>query len=440
MRKILLIVLSGWLMLMFSCKEDDFQHPEHEHKEIYKSSISFHKFLEKTKDNTEIRKIHRYFPGYNPTISMKGENEGWIIDTMQVNLIITPERTTYTFGVIELTDTIEGYRNVLVVEETGSTTPYLLHYPEGIDHEGHTSSNVFAQEIDPEIFGRSIPQTCYISVYSCQACGSETCNYAPGWELRQVPCPGGPGGGGWDPGDEPGGGGPGDGTGFDPVGGGGSGGGSNNPLTPCQLGKNLGNDLTFKSKMQELKTSADNDNFEKGFLISPMGQYTPLQGNANNPEIPIQSYLNSGQQYSGLTHSHYGDELSVFSPADLIALYQVWQNGNMSVPAQNFVMGMVSGKGTTYLIMIEDTNKFFNFFVNFMNEPDPLTILDNIFAGAPYNINQNANNSNNEQALARLLKQLNVGVKLMKGYPENFNHWRTVDVSINSTVTINPCP
>lgn len=298
------------------------------------------------------------------------------------------------------------------------------------------------QEIDFNIFGKFIEQTCYISVYACQACGSDSCDYAPGWELVQVPCPGGSGGGGWDPGPEPGGGGPGDGTGFEPIGGG-SGSGNNETLTPCELGNNLASNSTFKSKMEELKNSSENDNFEKGYLMKPANSppsYTPMQGQPNSPEIPLQNYLDSSSdQYSGLIHSHYEGKLSVFTPADLISLYVMWQYGHMTSPAQNFVMGMVSENGTTYLLVIEDTNKFFNFFVDLVEEEDPVSLLDNYFAGFSYNIDENATNTHNEESFAKLLKQLNVGLKLMKGYPENFNQWKTVDVNGN-VVSINPCP
>ncbi|MFA5619784.1 MAG: hypothetical protein WDA08_05705 [Weeksellaceae bacterium] len=226
----------------------------------------------------------------------------------------------------------------------------------------------------------------------------------------------------------------------------GSGGSSNNQeLNPCQLGKKLKTDANFRAKMQNLKNSAQNDNIENGFLMSPDGSvytYEQIQGLPNSPEIPLLDYLESGENYAGLIHAHYDDPeiLSVFSVGDLASLYYMYYNGYMTTPNKNFVMGLVTADETTYLIVIDDYVKFDNFGQNSLSDESGLDNLQLVYQSFPYSILPTSSNTHNEHSLAKFLKHNNTGLKLMKGNYLNFYNWKTVDVDNNGNVTTNQCP
>jgi len=186
------------------------------------------------------------------------------------------------------------------------------------------------------------------------------------------------------------------------------------------------------------KNSAQNDNFEKGFLMEPgvngSNIYTQVQGSPNDPQISIEIPL--GEEYSGLIHSHYNGLLSVFSASDLSTMYSMFLNGNMAQPERNFVMGLVTADSTTYLVVIEDYTKFDNFGQTFFSVPGVYNGLETIYA-VTYGITPENTASSNEQNFAKLLKHFNSGLKLMKGNYLNFYGWETVDVDNNNNVTTN---
>src|SRR5690606_32794744 len=128
-------------------------------------------------------------------------------------------------------------------------------------------------------------------------------------------------------------------------------------------------------KMTTLKTSAQNDNFEKGFLMKLNSganhgyDYIEVNGPVNGDGIDLD--LQSGDQYAGFIHSHYDrpDMLSVFSVDDLISFWKMFDNINMIQPEKNFFMGVVTADNTTYLLTIEDLGKFIAFGENNLSTP-----------------------------------------------------------------------
>ncbi|SMC71246.1 hypothetical protein [Moheibacter sediminis] len=136
---------------------------------------------------------------------------------------------------------------MLVKVRGDNVQTYLIHYPDGIDFENHTTRTAIGEEIEPEAWGKSM--TCYEVIIFTVSCDDTECEY--GWGLIEVPCGGGGGSsGGGGSGNGTGGGGTGGGTGgggiptgpigFPPADGGGGGGGASyntflNLLSPQQL-------------------------------------------------------------------------------------------------------------------------------------------------------------------------------------------------------------
>jgi len=167
--------------------------------------------------------------------------------------------------------------------------------------------------------------------------------------------------------------------------------------------------------------------------------YQPVQGNSGDNHISLS--LQYGEKHTGFIHMHYTGLLSVFSPADIAALYIMYSNDNMKSPIESFAMGLVTAQGTTYLLVIEDANKFGNFGLNAdLIDQYGIDALESLYSQWPYYITSSSTNDNNERNFAKMLKQMDSGLKLMKGNPSNFNSWETVDVDSNGNVTTNPCP
>src|SRR5690606_23368206 len=205
------------------------------------------------------------------------------------------------------------------------------------------------------VFNRNSSGNCMLAIRV--ACYGSSCPCTDGNGQTfyvTVPCSGG-GGGNSDGGGDPGSGGPLDPGGFPPTDPHPGGGGSQNSdpeKTPCQIGKALKTNPTFRNKMTTLKTSAQNDNFEKGFLMKLNSganhgyDYIEVNGPVNGDGIDLN--LQSGDQYAGFIHSHYDrdDMLSVFSLSDILKMYLMFEEINMTQPEKNFFMGVVTADNT----------------------------------------------------------------------------------------------
>lgn len=113
------------------------------------------------------------------------------------------------------------------------------------------------------------------------------------------------------------------------TGGGGSSGSSGTTTSnsdPCDKINSLGTNTDFKNKMTDLENSTDL-NYEKGYYIGLNGEnsFTPINGNANQPYIDI----NPPAPISGFMHSHNSLGDSMFSPDDIRAFYQLYDNNHM---------------------------------------------------------------------------------------------------------------
>ncbi|AIM35313.1 hypothetical protein KO02_00490 [Sphingobacterium sp. ML3W] len=222
--------------------------------------------------------------------------------------------------------------------------------------------------------------------------------------------------------------------------GGGSGGaGNNNPeeaaTNPCKEMKKKANDPEFKGKLNELKASLNVD-YEKGFLMTANGTsttYTAIQGDSNThfidftPPNPISGYL----------HTHVGIGFSTFSIADMQAIYQLYQGGNIQ-NLSTFTAGVVSSHGTSYVLMIENTTAFNTFGSTNLNSTLGIKDLENYYNNY-YDINKiTFQKSEIEARELALLKALeNSGLKLMKG-SSDFSTWTNIK-EVNGNIQLSNC-
>lgn len=373
MKKALPLFLVSLLFLMFSCKEDDFQHSNDEHEKTEKKQISFREFLNLAGNKPEVQQIKKYFQGADNGIFERGEDSiNWEIDTTQITQIILPEITTYTFGVIEH-DAVEGFRNVIIKQTDAETKAYLVHYPQGVDFEGHTPAQVYVEEIDESIMMGRIKSTCYIMVYSCLACGSDTCNFAPSWNVQEVTCPpdnsGGGGGGDDDPYDPFGDDGQGD-LPTDPTPGGSGGSGDNNPnQTPCQSLTLKIMQHNFQSKLSDLRSKLSLA-YETGHANYNPNERVPAGNGTNAYEamipvtnakgLPALKAENLGPDVFGFMHTHpiTSEFMGVHSVGDIKSFMNLLRRREANGYSLQDTYSIVVGNHGTYSIKLEDFDKF----------------------------------------------------------------------------------
>ena len=88
--------------------------------------------------------------------------------------------------------------------------------------------------------------------------------------------------------------------------------------------------------------------------------------------------------------------LPVFSPDDILTMYQLVKSGQTS---PDFFMGLVTNSGTTYLMQISNLTKFLGYFDNYAN---------NLLFNNTYNIFVKSSNSvqDNENQFANFAANL----------------------------------
>lgn len=376
MKKALPLFLLSWLFIMFSCKQDDFEPENHEHGKTENKQISFREFMEQQGSNPEVQKIKKYFTGTETGISAKnGDSLNWEIDTVGITQITTPELTTYTFRVIEH-DTISGFRNVIIRDYNDEIRTFLVHYPDGVDFENHTSATVIVEELEGVVLTKAMPQ-CYGLRWQCQQCGMTMCNVEPGWVLIGQPCSdggGGQGGGGYpgDPYADPGW--PTD-PGNSPWDGGGAGGGGGASETPCSALNRKSLDQTFKQKINFLKTKVNEHPHEWGWEnYNPNEKYGTPGNGTNAYNTPTEGTAikykprEIGQHVTGYAHSHPDrpEVMGVHSTGDIRSFVKMVETRHHGVPhgggqyEVNSMYGIVVGTHGVYAIKITNLNNFVN--------------------------------------------------------------------------------
>ncbi len=217
------------------------------------------------------------------------------------------------------------------------------------------------------------------------------------------------------------------------------------PKTPCEQAKALAESSEFRSLMQQLKTKTSDNKEYAAYLGESSsglegGTVSFIAGQENEKFINLP--LPSGK-VDGLAHSHYGDgTLSIFSGGDIFALYQLLVNDKMNNSA-TFMLSVVTGAGTTYLLMIENEQQFRTFgsdtFDGVTTGIGADKVLEAIFSFM--NIVEGGNSAQNEKGFLNFLRTSNAGLSLFKGDTDGFNAWNKIGLADNRTTTIDiPCP
>ncbi|MCH7415948.1 hypothetical protein MM213_20810, partial [Belliella sp. R4-6] len=185
------------------------------------------------------------------------------------------------------------------------------------------------------------------------------------------------------------------------------------PADICEQIQQLIADNDFKIKMGDLKSAANNFNYEIGYKMNRYEDgtfgYEYVQGLPNSGSL---DGLTVNSPIDGLIHSHNlgTDMLSIFSLSDIFALGAMVQE-NLINNIENFVFGVVTFGGT-YQLSINNLNDFMNYFST--NQIDPFSEGDLILHDFGYGLYVNPSNifSQNEIGLLNFIESNNLGISL----------------------------
>jgi hypothetical protein len=231
------------------------------------------------------------------------------------------------------------------------------------------------------------------------------------------------------------------------VGSGGGGGNTNNnppnppnpptpPTDPCSQAQSLTSDNTFKSAMQDLKAKTS-QNREYAYYYANGGTPTLIAGNEGQGGID----MHVAGAIDVLAHSHYGTSLlSIFSGGDIYSLYQLLNNDLLNNPS-TFTFSLITGQGTTYLLMIEDVEKFRTYgndtFGGVTSGADADNELGYIYSAM--GIVQGGDAAQNEIGFLHFLRTSNTGLSLFKGSSASFSSWDRTEIISTGYVFTLPC-
>lgn len=202
---------------------------------------------------------------------------------------------------------------------------------------------------------------------------------------------------------------------------------------PCDHADSLESNAEYKEKFDSLKQKI-HDNKEHGYIYNHNGagiDETPIVGEVGEAGISFDVQT----PIDGFMHSHYDDLLSVFSPDDIYAMANLYKTNRMT-NVSTFTAGVVTSKGTQYILMIDDITKYFDFATNLVNN-NTLDLFSEMYENF-YKITPNNSNNANEKAFLQFLDQSNSGLKLFKGNG-SFNDWKPKKLDNNGNVVNAPC-
>lgn len=213
------------------------------------------------------------------------------------------------------------------------------------------------------------------------------------------------------------------------------GGGGYNPPSggnnPCNQIQSLANSSVFQSNMQNLNSNTT-QNFETAYIMRN-GEYFYVQGPNNMLEMTLP--INSMNPADGYLHSHPQGALSIFSAADIKAIY----DGYITLGINNletFTAGVVTASGTAYLLKVEDKTAFMNFAsanLKYQNNFDAFEAWYLL-----YGITENNSTGNVESGFVNLINnKFNTGLKLFKGNTQNFGQWNLREYYQGSVINSN---
>ena len=166
---------------------------------------------------------------------------------------------------------------------------------------------------------------------------------------------------------------------------------------------------------------------------------TAIMGEDGVPEIRMDTPITPIDLY---VHSHYGTgTLPIFSGADIYSLYLMLINGSINNPSI-FTFGLVTGYGTTYLLMIENVDQFRMFGQKYFGSSTEF-VADELIAvnGALIvcGVTEEASPEVGERGFLNFLRTIPTGLSLFKGNINGFGLWEKREVKDNKVYTIS-CP
>lgn len=213
-------------------------------------------------------------------------------------------------------------------------------------------------------------------------------------------------------------------------------GGTPNPTAPkpCDEADKLEKHSKFKDMMVALQTLTAEDR-EYGAMIT-FGENgamskVMLEG---KPGAAMIDFNLPSNPIDGIAHSHYKNLLSVFSPADLMAMASTYSLGKMRDP-KTFSHTLATANGTQYMMIIEDQTAFATFAKNLV-ENNTLDIFETLFKNT-FHIEPTNTNDVNEKNFLNYLRLAKSGLKLFKGN-KSFTDWVPIKFENNEIVN-NPC-
>ncbi|AZA60885.1 hypothetical protein EG340_07445 [Chryseobacterium indoltheticum] len=215
--------------------------------------------------------------------------------------------------------------------------------------------------------------------------------------------------------------------------------------SPCKVIKKVGKHADTKNLMAQLKRKSqqidsNNKYKETGYTLTENnGNIDPqeFEGVPGSNEIKL-SITNA---IDGYIHNHNAgtQAFSVFSAADLATLSLMYSGGKVK-DVNSFVFGLVTAKGTQYMITIDDPAAFSNFTNNFLTngviDNDKIDSFDEEYANS--GINYGSNLIGNEAGFLYLLNKFNSGLKVLKG-DHTFTNWQQIERGYNDQVVSTPC-
>ncbi|MBA3829953.1 MAG: hypothetical protein H0X33_13515 [Taibaiella sp.] len=211
-------------------------------------------------------------------------------------------------------------------------------------------------------------------------------------------------------------------------------------MDPCSQGKLLSNNTDFRNKMTSLNDSISKPH-ESAYKLNADGSSVALNGGVSGTSFNFTAsfFANS----TGFIHNHENNpnNLSIFSADDFRTLFLA-VSATAANHQANYTFGLVTAKGTTYLLSINDLGKFKSFASNLFSpgNPNQLNTFNNL-----YNLYVNSSNTpdQNEQGFTTLMTFLtnggsDPGLTLMKGNTSSFSGWVKV-VNTNGTIQYVNC-
>ncbi|MBV7269475.1 hypothetical protein [Winogradskyella luteola] len=203
---------------------------------------------------------------------------------------------------------------------------------------------------------------------------------------------------------------------------------------PCDKINSLGTDIEFKNKMNDLKNSTGL-NYEKGYYIGLEGDnvYTPIDGNASEQYIDI----NPQSPIAGFLHSHFGMGDSIFSPGDIVGLYELY-NYDLIQNTDTFIFSVVTPQDTAYTIVIDNADEFSNFGNTNLSSQESFNTWFSAYTLEYMTLISSGENQITAREIALLKALEDSGLILTKG-SSNFDSWEKLNLNRNNGIVNGDC-